>query len=99
MRDNLILSGIPERTPEDPKATIRAFISEQLKLPAEAVQSIRFEHFKQKGLVQYQSKHLKGTDFGLNDQYPKESITTPQAAIPHPQRNERRKKESIENKS
>lgn len=97
MRDNLIFSSILEPIHENPEATIRAFMSEQLKLPAETVQSIsfhrvhriqsrnnrndrprpivaKFEHFKQKELVQRQGKHLKGTDFGLNDQYPKEIL-------------------------
>lgn len=32
----------------------------------------KFEHFKQKETVQRQGKQLKGTDFGMNDQFPKE---------------------------
>ena len=32
----------------------------------------KFEHFKQKVQVQQQGKELKGTNFGINDQYPKE---------------------------
>ena len=32
----------------------------------------KFEHFKQKQQVQQQGRQLKGTDYGLNDQFPKE---------------------------
>lgn len=32
----------------------------------------KFEHFKQKQLVQRQGRQLKGTDYELNDQFPKE---------------------------
>lgn len=32
----------------------------------------KFEHFKQKQLVQRQGRQLKGTDYRLNDQFPKE---------------------------
>lgn len=34
----------------------------------------KFEHFKQKELVQRQGRQLKGTDYGLNDQFPPEII-------------------------
>lgn len=34
----------------------------------------KFEHFKQKVLVQRQGRQLKGTHYGLNDQYPQEII-------------------------
>lgn len=32
----------------------------------------KFKHFKQKELVKQQGKHLKGSHYGLNDQYPRE---------------------------
>lgn len=35
---------------------------------------VKFEHFKQKELVQKQGRQLRGTDFGINDQYPPEII-------------------------
>ena len=35
---------------------------------------VKFEHFKQKEQVQRQGRQLKGTDYGLNDQYPQEII-------------------------
>lgn len=34
----------------------------------------KFEHFKQKELVQRQGRQLRGTDFGLNDQFPPEIV-------------------------
>lgn len=34
----------------------------------------KFEHFKQKELVQRQGRQLRGTDYGLNDQYPPEIV-------------------------
>lgn len=34
----------------------------------------KFEHFKQKELVQQQGRQLRGTDYGLNDQYPPEIV-------------------------
>lgn len=33
---------------------------------------VQFKHFKQKELVQWQGRQLKGTDYGINDQYPLE---------------------------
>ena len=32
----------------------------------------KFEHFKQKEMVKQQGRELKGTDFGMNDQFPRE---------------------------
>lgn len=32
----------------------------------------KFEHFKQKELVKSKGRELKGTSFGMNDQFPKE---------------------------
>lgn len=95
MRDNLVFSGIPEHTADDPEKTVKDFMKLQLKLPADTVNNItfhrvhrlgqknttnnrprpivaKFEHFKQKELVKHQGKQLKGTDYGLNDQYPKD---------------------------
>ena len=34
----------------------------------------KFEHYKHKDLVHRQGKHLKDTNFGLNDHFPKEII-------------------------
>ncbi|KAJ8340751.1 hypothetical protein SKAU_G00353840 [Synaphobranchus kaupii] len=92
MRDNLVFTGIPEQTADDPEKAVKEFMTKQLKLPTETVNNItfhrlgpkntinnrprpiiaKFEHYKQKQQVQRQGRQLKGTDFGLNDQYPKE---------------------------
>ncbi len=93
MRDNLVFSGIPEKTPDNPETEIKEFMITHLKLPPATVQNItfhrahrlgkqrnngprpivaKFEHFKQKELVKSKGRELKGTDFGLNDQYPRE---------------------------
>ncbi|XP_056099695.1 uncharacterized protein LOC130078197 [Rhinichthys klamathensis goyatoka] len=97
MRDNLIFSGIPESSTEDPEKSVKDFLINQLKLSPETVEHItfhrvhrlgqkhinstrsrpiiaKFEHFKQKVLVQRQGRQLKGTHYGLNDQYPQEII-------------------------
>lgn len=93
MRDNLVFTGIPDQTPDDPEKLIKDFMTKQLKLPAETVQNItfhrvhrirsqhnnsrprpivaKFEHYKHKELVQKQGRQLKGTTYGLNEQYPK----------------------------
>ncbi|KAI2643016.1 CinA-like protein [Labeo rohita] len=42
MRDNLVFTGIPDQTPDDPEKLIKDFMTKQLKLPAETVQSITF---------------------------------------------------------
>lgn len=35
---------------------------------------VKFEHYKQKMLVKSHSRELKETDFGMNDQFPKEIL-------------------------
>lgn len=95
MRDNLVFSGIPENTQENPEKTLMDFMQPHLKLPPEKTKRItfhrvhrignlnsdstrprpivaKFEHFKDKEFVKTQGKQLKGTRFGLNDQFPKE---------------------------
>lgn len=95
MRDNLVFTGIPEHSSDDPEKSVKDFMIQQLKLPTETVNHItfhrvhrigqrnttnnrprpivaKFEHFKQKQQVQRQGRQLKGTDFGLNDQFPRE---------------------------
>lgn len=42
----------------------------------------KFEHFKQKTQIQRQGKELKGTHYGLNDQFPKEIIQRRQKLFP-----------------
>lgn len=96
MRDNLVFTGIPEQTPDDPEKSVKDFMIKQLKLPAETVQNItfhrvhrirsknnnnrpraiiaKFEHYKHKELVQRQGKQLKGTNYGLNEQYPRDIL-------------------------
>ncbi|XP_074528551.1 uncharacterized protein LOC141791795 [Halichoeres trimaculatus] len=41
----------------------------------------KFEHFKQKELVQRQGRQLRGTDRGLNDQYPPEIVRRRKALL------------------
>lgn len=97
MRDNLVLTGLPEQSSEDTEKVVKDFMSTQLKLPTSTVNSItfhrvhrigqkntttgnnrprpivaKFEHYKQKQHVLQQGKQLKGTNYGLNEQYPKE---------------------------
>ncbi|XP_054631652.1 E3 ubiquitin-protein ligase znrf1 isoform X3 [Dunckerocampus dactyliophorus] len=97
MRDNLVFAGIPEKSEEDPEEAVRAFMAQQLKLPADAIQNItfhrvhrlgakkpenrrprpivaKFEHFKQKEQVKGRGRELKGTDFSVNDQFPREIL-------------------------
>ena len=40
MRDNLIFSGIPEQTPDNPKCLIKQFMETHLKVPADSIQNI-----------------------------------------------------------
>lgn len=93
MRDNLIFSGIPESTPDNPETLVKNFMVSALKIPAETVKNItfhrvhrlgprggnrhrpiiaKFEHFQQKVLVRSKGRELKGTSFGMNDQFPRE---------------------------
>ncbi|KAI2654673.1 hypothetical protein H4Q32_011448 [Labeo rohita] len=96
MRDNLVFTGIPHQTPDDPEKLVKDFMTKQLKIPAETVQTItfhrvhrirsqnnnsrpqpiiaKFEHYKHKELVQKQGRQLKGTNYGLNEQYPKDIL-------------------------
>lgn len=97
MRDNLVFSGIPEQTQDNPEQAIKDFMLSALKLSKETVNNItfhrvhrlgtnnkknadtkrprpivaKFEHYKQKELVKSKGKELRGTSFGLNDQYPR----------------------------
>ena len=93
MRDNLIFSGIPETTPDNPGPYIQNFMKTQLKLPPDIVSNItfhrihrlgkvqkdkirpiivKFEHYQHKELLKSKGKLLKDTNFGMNDQYPRE---------------------------
>ena len=42
MRDNLIFTGIPEKTEEDPEKTVKNFMCEHLKIPENTVNEISF---------------------------------------------------------
>lgn len=87
MRDNLIFSGIPETTPDNPELYVQNFIQTQLKLPADIARNItlhelladkirpiivKFEHYQHKELLKSKGKLLKDTHFEMNDQYPRE---------------------------
>lgn len=97
MRDNLVFSGLPEQTQDNPEQAIKDFMHSTLKIPKETVNNItfqrvhrlgsnnnknfdtkrprpivaKFEHYKQKELVKSKGKELRGTTFGLNDQFPR----------------------------
>ena len=49
MGDNLIFSGIPEQTPDNPKCLIKQFMETHLKIPAETVQNITFHRVHRLG--------------------------------------------------
>lgn len=105
MRDNLVISGIPEQVDETPEETVKSFIQNQLKLPAETVKNIsfhrvhrlggrrqenqrprpivaKFEHFKQKELVKGRGRELRGTNFSVNDQFPREILDRRRVLFP-----------------
>jgi len=42
----------------------------------------KFEHFKQKELVRSRSRKLKGTDYSMNDQFPKEILERRRVLFP-----------------
>lgn len=52
MRDNLIFSGIPEISPDNPELQIQNFMHSQLKLPADVVQNITFHRVHRLGKQQ-----------------------------------------------
>ncbi|XP_045898520.1 uncharacterized protein LOC123966398 [Micropterus dolomieu] len=104
MRDNLVISGIPEQADEAPQ-TVKSFIQNQLKLPAETVKNIsfhrvhrlggrrqenqrprpivaKFEHFKQKELVKGRGRELRGTNFSINDHFPREILDRRRVLFP-----------------
>lgn len=97
MRDNIVFSGIPENTPENPEKLITEFMISKLKIPPETANTITFhrahrlgtknpqnkrprpivakvEHYKHKQLILSKGRELKGTNFGINDQYPREIL-------------------------
>ncbi|XP_055363122.1 uncharacterized protein LOC129603849 [Betta splendens] len=97
MRDNLVFSGIPEQAEENTETTIKNFIKQQMKIPAEVVDKMafhrshrlggrrpdgqrprpivaKFHDFKAKKLVKSRGRQLKGTDYSVNDQFPKEIL-------------------------
>ena len=93
MRDNVIFSGIPESTQDNPESQLKHFLKSALKIPEETVKTItfhrvhrlgprrgdrhrpiiaKFEHFQQKVFVKSKGRELRGTSYGMNDQFPKE---------------------------
>ncbi len=97
MRDNLVISGIPEQAEEDLEMTVKNFIQKELKFLSDTVKTIgfhpvhhldrkkvegqrprpivaKFENFKQKELVKSRGRELKGTNFSINDQFPREIL-------------------------
>ncbi|KAL0152180.1 hypothetical protein M9458_051903 [Cirrhinus mrigala] len=90
MRDNLVFSGIPESAEEDAEATVKSFIKTYLKLLEDTVENICFERVHRLGAKKpgaprprpivakfgyfKQKEQLKGTDFSVNDQFPKEIL-------------------------
>ena len=42
MRDNLIFTGLPEKTEEEPEKTVKNFMCEHLKIPENTVNEISF---------------------------------------------------------
>ncbi len=49
MRDNLIFSGIPEQTPDDPETNIKTFMTTHLNLPPDTVNNITFHRVHRLG--------------------------------------------------
>ena len=79
MCDNLIFTGISQHP------TLKDFMKTQLKLPLDTINRLgqrsnktprliiaKFEHFKHKEPVKSKGKELKGMNYGLNDQFPRE---------------------------
>lgn len=104
MRDNLIFSGIPEQNNENAEATIRTFMTTQLKLPADTVQFISFHRVhriqsRNNQIRTLQTKRTGSTSRKTSERHqlrtqrsiPKRNTPTPQAAIPHPQTNDKRR--------
>ncbi|KAF0022144.1 hypothetical protein F2P81_025605 [Scophthalmus maximus] len=97
MAENKVLRGILEQADEAPEDTVKSFIQNHLKLPADNVKNIgfhrvhclggqqpenqkprpivaKFEHFKQKELVTRRGRELRGTNFSVNDQFPRDIL-------------------------
>lgn len=87
MRDNLVFSGIPEPTHDNNPEGIHDHAPQNLpghskghyillntanKRPRPIV--AKFEHLKQKQQGQRHGRQLKGTDYGLNNQFPRDSL-------------------------
>jgi len=49
MRDNLIISGIPESTPDNPEVQVKKFMVTALKIPTETVNNITFHRVHRLG--------------------------------------------------
>lgn len=80
MRDNLIFSGIPENSPDDPEAIIKDFMKTQLKLSPEDVNNISFHRahsfctrsHKGPRPIFVKFEHFKQKELnGLNDKFPR----------------------------
>ncbi|XP_059183523.1 interferon-induced protein 44-like [Centropristis striata] len=66
MRENLIFSGIPEQTPDDPDTNIKTFMAAHLNLSPDTINKITFHRVHRlgrpsnKGVVKSKGKELKG---------------------------------------
>ncbi|KAL3969407.1 suppressor of tumorigenicity protein 14 [Sarotherodon galilaeus] len=95
MRDNLVFSGIPEAAGEDaettlPEDTVKNIVFDRVHRlgPIRAAAGrprpivAKFGHFKQKEHVKSRGRELKGTDFSVNDQFPKEILERRRVLFP-----------------
>lgn len=95
MRDNIVFSGIPEQSHENPEDLLKDFMITKLHITPDLASSISFhrahrlgkkktpnkrprpivakvEHYKHKVLIMSRGRELRGTDLGINDQFPRE---------------------------
>ncbi|XP_052783261.1 uncharacterized protein LOC128219493 [Mya arenaria] len=74
MRDNLMFYNIPEDAEENCERKVLSFIDEKLKIPNAAEIGLH--------RAQRAAKQLKGTNFGISEQYPREVMEKRRKLIP-----------------
>ena len=109
MRDNIVVSGIPERRDEkndESERILKTFLVEKLQIPRDRAQNIAFarvhrlgklsedpesgprpliaklEVYKDKEMIMGKGKLLKGTNIGLNQQFPHEIMQRRKKLVP-----------------
>ena len=96
-KNNLIFYGIVDRPNEKVNQLLKGFVRDEMKVKEDVrFKSVRrmnskskprpivasFENFKQRELVKHSAYKLKGSPFGLSEQYPQDVLATRKQLLP-----------------